>query len=247
MGHLCRNPPETSIRSHIRAVESQLLAHMVRGGLGKKGLPQPVPGIQHGLQFGREFFASSFPRTRESSVSWVWISACAGMTGAGYGIQHGLQFGREAFCFVIPANAGIQCFLGLDPRLRGDDGGWVRHSARPAIRARDFLLRHSRECGNPVFLGSGSSRPVGLAVELRSHPNMIFLFLGRARLRLIPQRIKMAGQCRRYANLRPDKTSDYEVEYGVCLSVATCGVFGEIGFGFVAWDNQRVKMTVIAL
>ena len=41
------------------------------------------------------------------------------------GIQHGLHFGREFFCFVIPANAGIQCFLGLDPRLRGDDRGEV--------------------------------------------------------------------------------------------------------------------------
>jgi hypothetical protein len=46
---------------------------MVRGGLGKIGLPQHAPGIQHGLCFGREFF-----------------------------------------CFVIPANAGIQYFLGLD-------------------------------------------------------------------------------------------------------------------------------------
>jgi hypothetical protein len=39
----------------------------------------------------------------------------------------------------------------------------------------------------------------------------------------------MAGRCRRYANLREDKTGDYKVEYGVFLSAATGGVFGEIG------------------
>ena len=41
----------------------------------------------------------------------------------------------------------------------------------------------------------------------------------------------MAGHCRRYANLRPDKTGDCEVESSVCLSAATGGGFGDVGVG----------------
>jgi hypothetical protein len=47
----------------------------------------------------------------------------------------------------------------------------------------------------------------------------------------------MAGHCRRYANLRADKTGDCEAEYGVCVSVATGGIFGEVGATLLAWDN----------
>ena len=42
----------------------------------------------------RQITASSFPRKRESSLIYPWISACAGMAA-----NH---------CIVIPAKAGIQ-------------------------------------------------------------------------------------------------------------------------------------------
>ena len=51
------------------------------------------------------------------------------------------------------------------------------------------------------------------------------------RVALFDPTYKVAGHCRRYANLRPDKTGDCKVEYGVCLSAATSGIFGDAGVG----------------
>jgi hypothetical protein len=53
----------------------------------------------------------------------------------------------------------------------------------------------------------------------------------------------MAGHCRRYANLRPDKTGDCKVEYGVCLSAATGGIFGEVG---VTWSVRNLKKSSLS-
>ncbi len=48
----------------------------------------------------------------------------------------------------------------------------------------------------------------------------------------------MAGHCRRYANLRADKTGDCEAQYGVCLSAAQGGVFAEVGVGVFEKNNH---------
>ena len=56
----------------------------------------------------------------------------------------------------------------------------------------------------------------------------------------------MAGHCRRYANLRADKTGDCEAQYGVCLSAATSGVFGEVGVGVFENDIRRVEVIMMA-
>lgn len=52
----------------------------------------------------------------------------------------------------------------------------------------------------------------------------------------------MAGHCRRYANLRPDKTGDCETQYGVCLSATTGGLFGEVGVDTVTAAVVLSKM-----
>lgn len=49
----------------------------------------------------------------------------------------------------------------------------------------------------------------------------------------------MEGHCRRYANLRADKTGDCKVEYGVCVSAAIGGVFGEVGAVFLDWNTKK--------
>lgn len=49
----------------------------------------------------------------------------------------------------------------------------------------------------------------------------------------------MAARCRRYANLRSDKTSDCKVEYGVCLSAVTGGVFGEARVGVFSQSLKK--------
>jgi hypothetical protein len=51
----------------------------------------------------------------------------------------------------------------------------------------------------------------------------------------------MVGHCRRYANLRSDKTGDCKVEYGVCLSTAMGGIFGEAGATLLAEDNKGLR------
>ena len=55
----------------------------------------------------------------------------------------------------------------------------------------------------------------------------------------------MAEHCRRYANLQTDKTGDCKVEYGVCLSAATGGVFGEVGFRFFEKDNKQHELILL--
>ena len=59
---------------------------------------------------------------------------------------------------------------------------------------------------------------------------------------LLTTKIEVVAHCRRHANLRPDKTSDYEAEYGVCLSVTTGGVFGEAGVGVFDEHIERIAI-----